>query len=348
MMILAGGILPLAPADDQLHVLTTTLPVVIDAPQVTLDGAAIDRVAAAWASEPWPPDVWDASVHWFDGTERTLNWLALVDALNFCFWGEPGQPRWGVRHQGRFVNGYEALALALSRAVTEGLPLFDAGWLARLNAETLGDILRPDPDDAGGTAPIPLFDARLANARQLGLVLQERFEGQFARLVESALGDAALLAKHVASDIPSFRDVAHWQQRTGRVFTVYFYKRAQILVGDVATAFGNQGWGAFTNLGDLTAFADYKVPQLLRRLGLLEYAPDLAARIDRLDEIPAGSEDEVAIRAATIWGVELLRRALAARDVEVTAAAIDHRLWQAGQSAHALDRPYHHTRTTYY
>ncbi len=209
--------------------------------------------------------------------------------------------------------------------------------------ETLAEILRPDPDEQGVAVTIPLFEERLANTREVGRVLLEKYDGQFARMVDAAQGDAIALAFAIANAMPSFNDVATWQGQPVRL-----YKRAQILVSDVASAFAGQSWGYFPNLDDLTCFADYKVPQILRRLGILDYAEDLATRIDRLEVIPAGSAEEIAIRAATVWGVELLRRELAVLGMSVTAAAIDYRLWLAGQSAHGLDRPYHRTRTIFY
>nr|MBA3826706.1 hypothetical protein [Ktedonobacterales bacterium] len=66
------------PLTDRLGVLTSTLPCVIAAPEVTLDAARVATVASVWAAEPWPDDGWDTSVHFFDGTERTLNWMALL------------------------------------------------------------------------------------------------------------------------------------------------------------------------------------------------------------------------------------------------------------------------------
>jgi hypothetical protein len=125
-------------------------------------------------------------------------------------------------------------------------------------------------------------------------------------------------------------------------------KRAQICVADLHAAFEGQGWGAFDDLDQLTAFADYKLPQLLRAHGALVYAPELAAAVDSYTEIPAGSDEEIEIRAATIWAVELLRRALAARGVSRTASAIDYRLWVESQTATPDMRPYHRTRTVYY
>lgn len=357
------------PAQDRLGVLSSTLPVVLAAPQVVLHGDRVATVAEVWAAEPWPHEGWDRRIHFFDGTERTLNWMALLDALNFCFWGESPRPRalergtvpaappdpdsiprWRVQWRGTWYNGYNALAVALRRAVEAGMPLWDAGYLARLDEATLAAILQPDPDANGNAVPIPLFAERLANAREVGRVLLAQYDGQFANVITAAQGDAVALALHIAAHFPSFDDVATWRGPAGSdpPQTVALLKRAQILVADIASAFAGQGWGAFTNLAELTAFADYKVPQLLRRLGILDYAPDLAARIDRLELIPPGSPDEIAIRAATVWGVEWLRRALAARGMAVAPAAIDYRLWLAGQQTHAQDRPYHRTRTIYY
>ncbi len=356
------------PQQDRLGVLTSTLPVVLAAPQVSLNGARVATVADVWAAEPWPSAGWDTRIHFFDGTERTLNWMALLDALNFCFWGDPPKPRsiergatapvpdpdriprWRVRWRNTWYNGYNALAVALRRAVEAGQPLWDAGYLARLDAETLGEILRPDADADGVAVPIPLFEARLTHARELGRVLLERYDGQFPNAVAAAQGDAVTLALSIAEYFPSFNDVVEWRGPEGDAAPseVRLLKRAQILVSDIASAFDGKSWGRFAHLDDLTAFADYKVPQLLRRLGILDYAPDLAGRIDRLELIPPGSPDEVAIRAATVWGVEWLRRALAERGMVVSAPAIDYRLWLAGQLAHARDRPYHRTRTIYY
>ncbi len=168
--------------------------------------------------------------------------------------------------------------------------------------QTLATILRPAPD----AAPIPLFAERLANTREVGRVLLERYDGQFANALEAAGRDAASLALLLARDFSSFADVALWNGQP-----VPFLKRAQICVADIHTAFGGKGLGALTDLDQLTAFADYKLPQLLRYQGVMVYAPGLAAQVDAYQEIAAGSAPEIEIRAATIWAVELIRRALA-------------------------------------
>ena len=162
-------------------------------------------------------------------------------------------------------------------------------------------------------------------------------------LIRASQHSAATLVRSVVSLFPSFDDVAHY-----RGAEVRLYKRAQILIADLAGAFDGAGLGSFTDLDRLTAFADYKVPQVLRGLGILRYHPALAERIARRELLPAGSEEEVEIRAATVWGVELLRRALTERGRSLTASELDWLLWQVGQHLPADTEPYHRTLTVYY
>ena len=49
-----------------------------------------------------------------------------------------------------------------------------------------------------------------------------------------------------------------------------------------------------------TPCADYRVPVVLRELGVLRYAPALAAAVDAKQELAPGSQEEVEIRAATV------------------------------------------------
>lgn len=334
---MANAVAP--PANDRLGVLTATAEVVQAAQLVRLEPAAIEALASRWAADPWPEQAGLDAYHFSDGTWRTANWVLLLDALNFCFWGEAGQPRWRVAWHGETLDGYNALAAALTRAVEDQRPLWDAWYLAALTADELAEILRPIPD----SPPIPLFDARLANAREVGQVLLARYGGQFTHAYEEAAGSAVSLALLLARNFSSFADIAVW-----RGLSVPFLKRAQICIADLHTAFYGEQWGSFADLDQLTAFADYKLPQLLRRVGALTYTPILARQVDAYTLIPPGSEPEVEIRAATVWAVELLRRALARHGVVQPASAIDYRLWLESQAKPASERPYHRTRTIYY
>jgi Potential Queuosine, Q, salvage protein family len=282
-----------------------------------------------------PAFSWYDRYHFHDGTERTVNWLLVLDALNFCFWAEKDSPRWRIEYQGEPLNGYWAEAAALTRAVEEGIPLWDAEYLSTMSSDALEHIFR-------GEEMIPLFEHRLQNVHEVGRVLLERFEGQFARAIEQAQGSAVQLVSLLTKNFSSFYDVASY-----RACEVRFFKRAQICVADLFGSFDGKSWGAFYDLDKLTAFADYKLPQVLRHFEVLEYDPILAERIDNQELLEQGGEEEVELRAATVWACELLRREMTSRGHPITAAEIDQRLWLLGQNVTGM-RPYHRTRTIYY
>ena len=282
-----------------------------------------------------PALTWYDRYHFHDGTERTVNWLLVLDALNFCFWADIGSPRWRIEYQNERLDGYWAEAASLTRAVEEGIPLWDAEYLSSISSDTLAYIFR-------GEERIPLFEQRLKNVQEVGRVLLERFDGQFVRAVEQAQGSAVKLALLLVDNFSSFCDVASY-----RSHTVRFFKRAQICVADLYGSFHGKSWGAFYDLGKLTAFADYKLPQILRHFEVLEYEPTLAKRIDNQELLEQGGEEEVELRAATVWACELLRREMAQQGHSITTAEIDSRLWLLSQNLTGM-RPYHRTRTIYY
>jgi hypothetical protein len=327
------------PSPDRLGVLSATAQVVSHTRFLALDRAATRALAERWALQPWPEQAGLDALHFFDGTERTVNWILVLDALNFCFWGEPGEERWRIEWHGQVLDGYNALAAALSRAVEMGYAIWDAHFLADMKPDTLAEILRP----VAGSPQIPLFEARLANLREVGHVLLDLYQGEFARAVLQTGRSAVSLVLLLAREFASFRDTAAWQG-----ITVPFYKRAQICVADLYTAFAGRDWGTFDDLYQLTAFADYKLPQLLRRSGILVYSSELAERVESRLPILPGSVEEVEIRSATIWGVEWLRRELAGRGMARPASAIDYRLWSDSQVEAPDTRPYHRTRTIFY
>ncbi len=225
-------------SSDHLGVLSSTRSVVELGELVWINTTSVNALQEqllAFTRGAHSPQTWDTRYHFFDGTERTVNWVLLLDALNFCFWAEQGQPRWSIEYKGEPLNGYWAEAAALTRAVEEGYALWDARYLSEISSADLATIFRgaPSPatsavEQAAAPAEIPLFEQRLANAREVGRVLLERFDGQFTHVIEEAAGSAVRLALLLAEHFPSFRDVASFRGQAVR-----FFKRAQICVADV-------------------------------------------------------------------------------------------------------------------
>lgn len=88
---------------------------------------------------------------------------------------------------------------------------------------------------------------------------------------------------------------------------VFLYKRAQIFAADLWGAFKGKGYGEFNDIGSVTIFADYIVPAVLRQLGVLKYSSTLANIIQGNSEICSGSEEEVELRACSVYAVEKMR-----------------------------------------
>ncbi len=317
---------------DPLAILKTTAYVVEHARCVQINHDAIARAADALAQKQVDPPAWNYDWHFHNGTPRTVNYLFLLDTLNFCFWGKP---KWRIDYRGQSLDGYWALAASLKRAIEKRDEIADAKFLARISPQDLADILH-------GEGELSLFAERWRNVRELGVVLENLWEGEAARLVECAGQNAGRLAQIIAENFASFNDIAVYDYHEVR-----FFKRAQILVADLWGSFKGQAWGEFDNIDVLTAFADYKLPQILRAWNILEYAPALAEQVDAQIELGAGRPAEIEIRAAMIWAVEFLREQLAQRGRILQSTQVDWILWDASQSLEGM-KPYHRVRTIYY
>jgi hypothetical protein len=303
---------------------------------VYIDEAALEDFCRTWILQGIDVPPWD-SFHHFRGTpEETIAYFFVLDALNFCFWPPAGKPRWEIKYRSRRFSGYYALSVSLKGAIESGIPLTKSDFLANISLEDLKRILR-------GQGELQLLSQRVGILRELGQNLLDEYHGQAFEFLKAAENSATELVRLVSEKLASFRDVATYG--TDRVF---FYKRAQILASDLYSAFNGMDWGYFKDIDKLTAFADYKLPQVLRHLGILCYGPDLTQKVDQGILLEAGSREEVEIRANTIWAVELIRQRLVVMGRTLMAFEIDGVLWDMGQREMFKVRPYHHTVSIFY
>jgi hypothetical protein len=253
--------------------------------------------------------------------EESVAFLFVLNSISFSYWGEP---KWQIQYGGETYDGAQAMMACLGRAIEDGKPILDPKYIARVNREELEQILE-------GNIEIPLLDERLRFLREVGAVIEKEFKGDFRYVVDR--GNALDFVDALTKYFPSFRDVAEY-----RGHNVNFSKRAQLLSADLSHSL------KFVEEDKLTACADYKLPQVLRRDGILVYSAELERKIREREIIPAGSEEEVEIRAHTIHAVELIKGEITG----VTSNQVNDYLWLEGQVKLPTDEPYHLTRTTAY
>ncbi|MDY7036595.1 MAG: queuosine salvage family protein, partial [Thermodesulfobacteriota bacterium] len=188
-----------------------------------------------------PP--WENSYHFYDGAEKTVSYLLVLDSLNFCFWPAHGEKKWEIEYDSEKLSGYYALAASLKNAVERGIPITNAVYLAELSLKDLKRIL-------SGSGRLQLLEKRVKILNELGRVLVEDFHGKAESLVGAASHSAGRLARLLADKLISFQDVAKYKGKK-----VFFYKRAQIFAADLHATFKGKDWGRFKDMGGLTAFA---------------------------------------------------------------------------------------------
>jgi len=303
----------------------------------------------------WDEEGWHYNGAGFEGTqaekrERVALYLLALDAINFCFWPVHEKNTANDKDTDSSVTNlleYDHLAMAMKKMAEADHGNSDIGYvfspsnLASMDADKMTSLFESclDPNQY----PLPNIQKRASLWKEIGEILLEKFQGSASALLEAADGDAPKLVELIATSFPGFRDEVHMETKQ----RIVFLKRAQIFVGDVNAALNLE----LRRMDKLTTFADYRVPQILRHKGALEYAPCLASRVDQYREIQRNSNDEISIRAATVVAVEKLVGFLNQKTSDAfTDVTVDWYLWQVGErmNQEGTMKPFHRVRTQFY
>ena len=279
---------------------------------------SVGRYAAVLPRDPVLPGAAPA-----DGVEaeRRAAFELTLDAINF---GSGWFPTLRKRAE---PTGYRTIAAGLRRRFDAAGP-WRGDQLRTIEPAELAVAFDQDPEHE----LMALFARSL---RDLGSHVADDHGGSFLDVVGSARGSAVALVELLAT-WDCFADSSAYDG-----VTVPFLKRAQIATADLSRA----GVASFSDLGELTMFADNLVPHVLRLDGILTFDRELVARIERGELIEHGSPEEVEMRACAVHAVELI---VAASPEPTTAAAVDQILWNRGQQPRYKAHPRHRSRCTAY
>lgn len=249
----------------------------------------------------------------------------VLDSISFSYWGDP---KWTVEYKNRLYDGTKAMMACIGRAIEEGTPILNPTYLKSISYDEFGKIFR-------GNVPIPLAEERRIILQELGRKTIEA--GGFRYIIEAAGGNVDALLKILIKIFPYFVDHAIYNGHK-----IYFYKRAQLLTADLYYLLKGTRH-ELSDIGMLTACADYKIPQVLQKLRILEYSKGLSQKIYNRNEIIKGSEEEIEIRANTIFVIDIIANILG-----ISANAANDFVWLLGQQESFDDNTNHRTRTTAY
>lgn len=255
--------------------------------------------------------------------DEQLGFLFVLDAISFCYWGEP---KWTIEYKGNLYDGAQAMMASLGRAIEEGIPLYSSDYLRNISIQDLRRILQ-------GNVEIPLFEERLQILWEMGDVVSSTYNGSFRRIIEDGNDDAERLVRVIEWSFLSFQDTSLYKG-----IQLPFQKRAQLLASDIHALIS-----PLKGIENLTGCADYKIPQVLRRHRVLEYAPELESKIRRKEELKEGSDEETEIRVQALYAISLL-----AEQTSYAPMEINDWLWLEGQVKLSTDEPYHRTHTIRY
>lgn len=321
-------------------VLQSVIPVVEASRHVRTNTDEIARVAGWLAYEPfgWPQSVLPFDIG--DDPGVITDYQLFLNTLNFAFSDFATGVKYEAERDGRLWSDSEGMVANVLNALDAGVPVLTGEWQARA---TRADVERLFT----GTIQMPMLDERTELLNAVGTVLVDRYQGRWANWLAScapsmyAGGDGLL--ERLPVEFPRFRDISLYDGRE-----VQLFKLGQLALWGLHSSHQATGAFAVRDLSNMTAFADYIVPVALRLMRIFEYTPELERRINEGDEIPRDSDEEIEIRAHTLYATALLTEAaneIRPAGEQLVIPQLDYRLWK---TYHATSWPHHLTRTIMY
>lgn len=275
---------------------------------------------------------WQEDVFLIEESESDFNFLFLINTINFSYWSDPNHPKWYFIYKNIKYTGSFALFAALKNALENGYPLFDHNYLKNLSEKDLSEILEK-------YQKIPMLDYRLNILRDIGQNFLNSYYQSFYQIYKSSNNSALDLINKIIKIFPSFNDSFLYKNNQYN-----FLKRAQLVTAMIHGR-NNQ---IFNDIDKLTVFADYRVPQTLRKLGLTDYSQEISNEIKENIYLPEGSAKELEIRISTIQACNILKDFLKQNNIKTNSLNIDYYMWKNSKSILEPDFDFHRTRNVFY
>lgn len=238
-----------------------------------------------------------------------------------------GEPKWTIDRNIGKLDGSIALLYVLLQYVKES----KSTDFSSMSKKEFLKILK-------GNIKIPLFEERFKIIKEVSAIVNDKMQGNFYQYIKDITSDIELFETIIAN-FPSFKDERLYNKQT-----IYFYKLAQLLTSDILHI-REQKEKIKVNYTHLVGCADYKIPQILRQFGILNYDNNLAKIVDNHSEISINSIYEVEIRANMITVINMINKKLNYKYCRID---INDFIYMQKNNKNFKMKPYHLTRCTNY
>ena len=250
-----------------------------------------------------------------------INFLLLYHTIgDFCFWGDP---KWEIDSEvGKLDGSYAIMYILINR--------FKNNNDFNMSYEDFADMLK-------GNVEIPLLKERYNCLVEMNSYL-DSIGRDFYDEIKDIKVDIELL-DYIVSNFSYFKDESTYE---GEI--IYFYKRAQLIVSDILHV-RKMLENIQVDYSNLLGCADYKIPQVMNSLGMLDYDYNLEYKLATRVEIEEGDPMEVEIRANDLVVIDYIYEKL---DGKVCRMDINDYIWLLGQDKSKINKNYHRTITIHY
>ena len=248
--------------------------------------------------------------------DKVINFMLLFDSINYCFWG---QPKWTIETIEGKKDGSDALLYTLLNYVKKS----DRVDFSNVSFKEFSNILK-------GNVDIPFLKERYNTIVSICNVVNEKMNGNFYNYIKEINKDTELF-KIIINNFSNFCDERDYNNEK-----IYFYKLAQLLTSDILHIKELIN-GTKVDYSHLVGCADYKIPQTLRALGILEYNEELSQIVDNKKIIDKNSKYEVEIRANMIAVISYINSNLK----NVCQIDINDYIFSTSKNVKNIVKPYH-------
>lgn len=255
--------------------------------------------------------------------DKVINFILLFDSINYCFWG---QPKWTIETIEGKKDGSDALLYTLLNYVKKS----DRVDFSNVSFKEFSNILT-------GNVDIPFLKERYNTIVSICNVVNEKMNGNFYNYIKEINKDTELF-KIIINNFSNFCDERDYDNEK-----IYFYKLAQLLTSDILHIKELIN-GTKVDYSHLVGCADYKIPQTLRALGILEYNEELSQIVDNKEIIDKNSKYEVEIRANMIAVISYINSNLK----NVCQIDINDYIFSTSKNVKNIVKPYHLCRNRNY